>query len=281
MKKYVTVWLFLFAIVGYEYFALNFSPNLSLLNRLQKRGLISATLQFSVAPGRTISLWLGWVGLGLMVIMNVYSVRKRFGFMQSWGKLSDWLNFHVFCGLVGPTFILFHCNFKVRGIVGISFWSMVISFASGIVGRYFYVQMLKGKNNFEVEAEQKEKQLAKILSYSKIHVPDAERTKYKQLALAYVGMPARVEDSLNPFAAMFSAIAGDIRLAFKYPARPHGWPRGTEFLLAEYALSKRKASFLIFFQKLMGYWHAFHFPFAVFMYIVAVIHVAAALVLGV
>ena len=280
MKKYTLTWLFLFIVVAFEYYALNFHPNLSLLLKLQHRGLIKDSIQITSAPGRAVSLWLGWLGLGLMLTMNVYSMRKRFGFMKQLGKLSSWLNFHVFCGLVGPTFILFHCNFKVRGIVGISFWSMVVSFTSGIIGRYFYVQMLKEKNNFEEESVRRTTQLDKLLE--KINVSADVKNIYLENALVFVGGPSLAEiNNIGPFAAMFKAVAGDLRLAISSPEKPANWPTGAEYLLAEYGLSKRRSLFLEPFQKLMGYWHTFHFPFAVFMYIAAIIHVAAALVFGV
>ena len=74
---------------------------------------------------------------------------------------------------------------------------------------------------------------------------------------------------------------GDLKFAVGHLTVPAGWPEVSSFFLREYAVVKRRALFLESFQKLMGYWHAFHFPFAIFMYVVAVIHVAAALILGV
>lgn len=281
MKNYLITWILLFALVGYEYFALNFSPQLSLLLKLQNKGLITSVLEISPVPGRIVSLWLGWLGLGIMVLMNLYSMRKRIGFMQNWSKLSNWLNFHIFCGLVGPTFILFHCNFKVRGIVGISFWSMVVSFTSGIIGRYFYGQIIREQTNYEAEVIQRETQLVKVLESSRINITEDELFKYKQSALVFVGLQEGETEFINPLFAFFSSIMGDIRLSFKLPDCPQNWPLAARYILVEYALSKRRALFLIPFQKLMGYWHTFHFPFAMFMYAVAVIHVAAALVLGV
>ena len=201
--------------------------------------------------------------------------------MQGLGKLSDWLNFHIFCCLLGPSLILFHCNFKVRGIVVISFWSMVVSFTSGIIGRYLYVQLALNKNNFESESERYEQQLSKILNSKQIVTSDEELNKIKHLALGFVGLPDGISIELNPIHSLVNAIRGDIRQYFKQPKHPKNWLLAAEFILIQYALNKRRAVFLAPFRKLMGYWHSFHFPFAVFMYIVAAVHVAAALVLGV
>ena len=281
MKKYMTVWFVSSVLVCFEYYALNFRPQLSLLAALQKNGFLYANFVVSPEPGRSPSLWLGWIGLGLMVIMNLYSMRKRFSIMQHWGKLSNWLNFHIFCGLLGPTFILFHCNFKVRGLVGISFWSMVVSFSSGIIGRYFYAQILKEKHFFENEAIKHEAKLSSFLAARKIEASDEEKNKYKSLALAYVGLPGGEAIAMNPFFALVNAMAGDIRLIFKNPEKAQVWPEATQFILAKYAVNKRRSLFLQPFQKLMGYWYTFHFPFAVFMYVVAAIHVVVALLFGV
>lgn len=280
MKFYTSIWLLIFAVVGLEYYFLNYHPSRSVLLLLQAKGILRDSLKINADPGRPVSLWLGWLGLGLMIIMNLYSLRKRWGVLQSWGKLSNWLNFHVFCGLVGPTFILFHCNFKVRGIVGISFWSMVVSFSSGIIGRYFYVQMMRAKADFEKEAEKGMSYLRKVLENNKVAFEEEEIKHCLNQALVFVGVPRNVEN-LNPVSAFISSSAGDLRLLFSQPTTPSGWPVMTKMVISEIAVQQRRAVLLESFQSLMGYWHTFHFPFAIFMYLAAVIHVAAALVFGI
>lgn len=281
MSRYLTTWLIILVVISFEYFALNFSPGSSLLLSLQKRGFINEALEISAQPGRKVSLWLGWVGLGLMIFMNLYSMRKRLDFMKNLGKLSSWLNFHIFCGLLGPTLILFHSNFKVRGLVSISFWSMVISFTSGIVGRYFYVQMLREKSHLEEDAQKIDDKLKLFLEKSAQNFNEDLYKTTKHNALVLAGLPRGLQTELNPFSALYHSILGDFRLAVGQLKIDLSWPTGSRYFLQSYAISVRRALFLSAFQKLMGYWHTFHFPFAIFMYVVAVIHVAAALVLGV
>ena len=48
--------------------------------------------------------------------------------------------------------------------------------------------------------------------------------------------------------------------------------------LYDYAIIKRKIHFSEHFRRLLGYWHSFHLPFAFFMYFVAIIHIAVALI---
>ena len=61
----------------------------------------------SVEPGRPISYWLGWVGFGLMIVLLTYSIRKRLFPDRNFGELSGWLDFHIFCGLLGPILIIY------------------------------------------------------------------------------------------------------------------------------------------------------------------------------
>lgn len=276
----ITVWLIVFCVLSFEYWALNFQTHFSLLLKLQHLGWISKTFLLTPDPGRPLSLYLGWLGLGIMILMNLYSLRKRISGLRAFGRLSDWLDFHVMCGLLGPTFIFFHSNFKVRGLVAISFWSMVISFTSGIIGRYFYLQLSEEKTDLETTAEKIKLRLEKKLANSSTPVTAEERERVMNMALAFAGVPSLVHE-LNPFQAIYYSVIGDFRLFFQTPFKPRNWPEQTQIILKSYALAKRRALFLDAFQRLMGYWHTFHFPFAVFMYVAAIIHVASALILGV
>lgn len=215
-----------------------------------------------------------------MILMNIYTMRKKFSFMRSFGSLKTWLDFHVFCGLLGPTLVMYHCDFHVRGLVAISFWSMVVSFSSGIIGRYFYVQLLTQKADLEEYCDKISRRLDASFAKRNLQIPPDEKQKYLNIAMRMAGIPIG-ESDYNPWAVMVSAMIGDVRLAFaEVPVGPT-WPKKLSPVLRVYAETKRKQIFIEPFQKLMGYWHAFHFPFAIFMYIAAVIHVSSSLLLKV
>jgi hypothetical protein len=278
-KYYLQIYLIILIVGAYESWALNLFPSRSILIFAQTKGFFSPTLVINAEPGRALSLWLGYLGFGLMVLMNVYSLRKRFSFMSGKGRLSKWLDFHVFCGLVGPALILFHCNFKVRGLVGISFWSMVVSFSSGIIGRYFYLQLTGKRAEFEDLSDKYKDKLYQVLNKAKVDASDKEVGPVLAKALEHLGLPSNTED-MGLWSIFFQSFMSDIKLAFgEIKVRPN-WPSVSRRIVKSYALNARRAAYLGPFQRLMGYWHAFHFPFAVFMYLAAVIHIAAALVFG-
>lgn len=277
MRPYLYIWFILTLLLGYEFWALNYNGPLSLFLWAQGKGLIAADVKLNTIPGRSISLWLGWVGFSLMVLMNVYSMRKRFSFMQNLGRLSHWLNFHIFCGIMGPTLIFFHCGLKVRGLVGISFWSMVISLTSGIIGRYFFVQLSSHKGEFEAAANKALEKLNKILEKVKIEIAPEKKEKLLKISLAHVG--ANLSDQQpGPFSAFLSSIEGDFRIAFSDLPMPKNWPLSAKAQVLRFAINKRRSQSIGSFEKLMGYWHSFHFPFAIFMYVAAVIHIISSLV---
>jgi hypothetical protein len=279
LRIYVYIWLLFLAFFCWEYTALNgLMPLPSLIQTAELHGWVH--FKAVPDPGRSLSLYLGWSGLVLMIVMNVYSLRRRTDFMNGMGKLSSWLNFHVFCGLLGPTLILFHCNFKVRGVVAISFWSMVVSFTSGVVGRYFYLQIVMKKVDLQSESQIWQGKLQRYLKNCKIQWSEEEFGPYLVGARTMAGMAA-TEVGLNPFVAFYKSVLGDWRLRTRNLPMPEKWPAKTQVALRQYALNMRKASTVSSFQRLMGYWHAFHFPFAIFMYVAAAIHVASSLVLGV
>jgi len=277
MRIYLYIWFLITLLISFEYWTLNYHQSLSILYLLQKATIITPGLKLSTQPGRLLSLWVGWIGFSLMVIMNLYSLRKRFEFMKNLGRLSKWLNFHVFCGILGPTLILFHCGLKVRGLVGISFWSMVISFSSGIIGRYFFVQLSSQRGEFEKEALRAFESLTKTLEKYRITLEPSKRDLVLNQNLIRVGgNPSQMEQSL--FTSFWSSFMGDLRMMFSKAPIPKSWPRKARIHVLQYAMNTRKAKSLHSFERLMGYWHAFHFPFAVFMYIAAIIHIISSLI---
>lgn len=275
LKHYVKLWILLSIVMAFENYALNQHPEWSLLAWAKPRILSFRDLNLSPQAGKQISWYLGWTGFIAMCLSNLYSMRKRIGLFKKMGSVGAWLDFHIFCGLFGPTCILFHTNFKIGGLVAISFWSMVVSFASGIVGRYFYMQLGEQQGSLVAEKEHFSAQL-NLLARPHANLVSAENLmELKDRALQFVGITINSQNSI--LGAFFNSLIGDFRLMFSSPATHPALPKASSLVLREYALRKRKIIFMDHFQVLMGHWHAFHLPFAVFMYFIAFIHIVTAL----
>jgi hypothetical protein len=88
----------------------------------------------------------GMIGTALIVTNLAYLIRRRFAkyIPPQFGSMKAWLNAHVFTGLVGSLFILFHSAFQLRTPVAtVTSVSLGIVVATGLVGLYLYLLMPK------------------------------------------------------------------------------------------------------------------------------------------
>ena len=281
MKKYVGLWVLISIILTYEYLTLNQFPQYSILHLLQNQGLLQSW-KLNTLPGKRISMYLGCIGFGLMLLTNAYSIRKRFFLhSQALGSLPSWLNFHIFCGLVGPTLILFHTDFKIGGLVAISFWSMVISFSSGIIGRYFYLQITGSKKELEQNSESCWEHFKSNFSRSKSALKneqlEQELIRIQTQVLTISGASYLGEQGI--IQAILGSMRGDFNLRFALPGITASLPERSSYLLKTFAVLRRRANYLSQFQQVMGYWHSFHMPFAFLMYGFAIVHILTALIM--
>jgi hypothetical protein len=103
-------------------------------------------LYWSLKPGGERGILYGVVGTAMMTLMLAYSLRKRVRWLRRWGPLEVWLDIHIYLGVFGSLLVVLHTSFKFGGIVSLSFWSMVVVASSGVVGRYLYLRLPRGKS---------------------------------------------------------------------------------------------------------------------------------------
>ena len=84
---------------------------------------------------------------------TLYSLRKR-SFVARWGRLSSWLEFHIFTGIVGPYLVLLHTSWNFNGLAGVLMLITVIVVASGFIGRYIYTAIPRTADGAEIESSE-------------------------------------------------------------------------------------------------------------------------------
>jgi hypothetical protein len=105
---------------------------------------------------------IGILGFVLMLMTEIlYTLRKRSRLAQ-WGRLSTWLQIHIFTGLVGPYMVLLHSSWKFNGLAGITMLLTVVIVASGFIGRYIYTAIPRTADGVEVETDELQRQMAMI-----------------------------------------------------------------------------------------------------------------------
>lgn len=93
---------------------------------------------------------LGYLGVMAIGASFFYSLRKKKIFFSQ-GNIVSWLNTHEVANVVGSFIIFLHTGFHAHALVPFTaFLLMLISFVSGVVGRYIYQQ---AKSGLAVEKE--------------------------------------------------------------------------------------------------------------------------------
>lgn len=240
----------------------------------------------NLKPGGLRGHGLGMVGSFMMILLLLYSVRKRFTMFRSAGPIGRLLDIHILLGIMGPLFVILHSTFKLNGIVSISFWSMIAVALSGVLGRYIYAQIPRGIQGNELslqEVENMDKELSLTLT-EKFRLDE-----YQIKRLQAIGMQSdQVNRSLMRI--LTSLLIGDVFFIFRRPflrrrIRKIVKLSGKELRQVR-KLSRQRVVLqrrVILWQKIhhiFHNWHIIHKPFAIIMYLIMVVHATIAILLG-
>jgi hypothetical protein len=110
-----------------------------------------ARLDLYITPQRGLGYWLGIIGGSMMLLLLVYSARKRVSWLAWMGSMPVWFDIHMSLGVVGPMLVLFHSGFHLGATnSNVALISMLLVAGSGVVGRYMYTRIhlrLDGKED--------------------------------------------------------------------------------------------------------------------------------------
>lgn len=240
-------------------------------------------LYWTLKPGGELGLLYGIAGASMMVLMLLYTVRKRVPWLRRLGSLRVWLDLHIFLGILGPLFILLHTSFKVGGLVAVSFWSMVAVAASGVLGRYLYLQVPRSHAGDELtlsQAEALDEDLSRRLR-EVFGLPEPALERLKEIS----------EEGLDPSLGLLPLLGKMMRdaLAFRFrlrrfrrQCREVPRPLMRQFLraLRQKAFLRRRLLLWRRLHEIFHYWHVIHKPFALVMYLFLAVHVAVAWMTG-
>ncbi len=240
----------------------------------------------TLKPGGMLGHGFGILGSTMMILMLLYSVRKRFRAFSKWGSLSRWLDIHIYFGLMGPLFIILHTTFKLNGLVAVSFWSMIAVSLSGIIGRYLYLQIprnIKGHELTLSEAEEMDRQMTERLR-NEFWLEDDALGEIEKLIIG------REKSYKTAIGTLFSMITGDVArsvrsIFIKRAVRKKFNIPGDQLnpilkAARQKAMIRHRLKLWNSTHKLFHHWHVFHKPFAIIMYLIMIIHIIVTVLLG-
>jgi hypothetical protein len=232
----------------------------------------------------------GLIAFGLFLFLFLYPLRKRMRRLDFLGKLNSWLDVHIVAGFVVPVLGAVHAAWRFQGIIGWGYFSMLMVALSGVVGKYLYVHIPRGRSGLALSLEEIEsrrgellEQIVAMTGLEPQEVEDALRTRTQGSA------------SLGIFASLTALISSDFtrrrivwRLKRKLRERNVARRSLDAKTLRQIArLARREVAMrqqlrvLGATQRLFRYWHVFHRPFSITAFAAVTIHVVLVVYLGV
>jgi len=237
-------------------------------------------------PGGLRGHGLGILGTGMMIIMLLYSLRKRYTIFRNMGSIRTWLNFHILLGITGPLFVVLHSAFKLNGIVAISFWSMVAVALSGVLGRYLYIKIPRTISGTELDLKEAEAYHQKLTRdvFANYKIDESYIAKIETMIMG------KIDAARGSLRVLLSLALSDVFL-------PLRMRRARKRIIRLTGISKKKARIMVnnikkkailhrqialwqHINNLFHYWHVIHKPFAIVMYLIMIIHVTITVLLG-
>jgi hypothetical protein len=116
---------------------------------------VHAHLERYITPQRGLGYWLGILGGSMMILLLIYSARKRAAWLHWLGGIPTWFEIHMTLGVVGPILVLFHANFRLGATnSNVALICMLLVASSGVVGRYIYTRLHAHMDGNESTLEQ-------------------------------------------------------------------------------------------------------------------------------
>jgi len=239
-----------------------------------------------------VGYWLGIAGAIVMLLLVAYPLRKRFRAFHGMGRVANWFRFHMILGIIGPTLVILHTNFKLGSLNSrLALFTMLTVVASGIVGRYLYAKIHKGLYGKQAELRDvlsdimtlKQELGAELAGQSGIR-QELERYTPKDGFTSPSFVASVVSAALAGVRARSSRrrIRREVKLLLSRPEQQRSTRRQRRAKMREidahlriFFAAVKKAQRLAFFERLFGMWHHLHMPLFVLLALTVVIHVVA------
>ena len=226
-------------------------------------------------PGSFVGHSIGILGFLMMLSTEtLYSLRKHWPNFN-YGRMSIWLQAHVFTGLVGPYLVLLHSGWKFNGLAGVLTLMTGLVVLSGLIGRYIYTAAPRNLEGAEVAVFELEE---------KIEMADR---KLKEQGFDQLGDAVLAAATDHPGQGWWLVVARPFvrwrqrrRLRdeiAKLDPRRRAKAAKLETIVAERQRLQMEIDSLDVTRRLLAMWHLIHIPLSAALFAVAFIHVFGAM----
>jgi hypothetical protein len=213
---------------------------------------------------------LGILGFILMLMTEtLYTVRKR-SRSARWGRMSSWLQFHIFTGLVGPFLVLLHSSWKFNGLAGVVMLFTIIIVISGFIGRYIYTAVPRTADGIVIEADVLQAQIRE--AQRRIDQWMASQPRVSPAMSKYLSAEARQDAGLN-----WIDRARWWQQKMQMSPSERAQIDELQSLIERRSVLRRQVGRLAWARRLLAVWHSIHVPIGIVLFTSAFIHVGAAI----
>jgi len=194
--------------------------------------------------------------------------------------MSNWLQFHIITGLVGPFLILLHSSWQYNGLAGILTILMLVVVISGFFGRYIYTAIPRTADGVELADWELEEKIqaaenniqtwlaahpdaALILESEVTNLPEtSESDTQLVLGRAFIDLVDR-----SKWRRLEKQMGSDLSVQFNQIRK---------MVQTRNVLERQKRS-LAFSRRLLSIWHSLHVPVGLALFAIAAVHMGAAI----
>jgi hypothetical protein len=246
-----------------------------------------------LTPENGLGYAFGITGSVMMLALLLYPLRKRWRALRGLGRVPSWFRIHMIFGILGPSLILVHSNWKLSSFnATVATMAMLIVVGSGIVGRYLYSKVHQGLYGRKTEVRQILTDASLLKEALGGDLAHTDRF-FDELRAFEARILARRQGLLTQTGAFVllgirqALVRGRlIRLtnaAIAAEAKRRGWSWGArrkrrklvrEHLGLYFAALTKAARFGVY-ERMFALWHVLHLPLFVLLVAAAILHIVA------
>jgi len=243
--------------------------------------------------GSDVGYYLGVVGGSMMLLLLLYPLRKRIGWLRALGGLRYWFAIHMFLGIAGPSLILFHAGFNAGSLnAAVALYSMLLVAGSGLIGRFIYTRIHHGLYGRKASLQELQARLglAEGEVKSRFHfAPQVESRlrAFEERALSQTANPIANAWWLSTLSLraywLRKRCLYELKSLLSKHAVRHDWDRAklrrrigsARRLLDSYMRTVQDVAQFGTYERLFSLWHVAHVPFVFLLVVSGVVHVIA------
>lgn len=249
---------------------------------------VRSPLHALLKPSGPVGQVAGIIALLIFGFLWLYPLRKKYRRLAFTGSIARWLDVHILAAIGLPLLLAVHASWRFDGLVGLGYFAMLVVCASGVIGRYLYVRIPRSRSG--VASSREDVVLERRALITEIAVTTGLDPFVVERTLSVSGSG----DSTSVWRTLLHLASDDLtrwRLTRVLRRRfASGETDGAKLdkptLDRVVALAGREISLaqqlrmLDATQRVFGYWHVAHRPFAVTALVAVVVHVAVVIAVG-